>query len=192
MRSSFLPKSLLLLWVTTTFGNVAMAEPAPGEIVSSFYESYLDYLGNTSRGNRPALAFSRDFRELIEENERVCKEFATGVCGFGADGDIYLDSQEYEQGLTLQSSGFRRSEEVKGVVTVSLNVYPSISTSDGFYNKQVTFKFVLEGGAWVVDDILYADQVSSRVRIREENELYRKNPDPDSPHVTQKRGTDVR
>lgn len=191
MRSSFLPKSLLVLSVTLTLGGVAMAEPMPGEIVRSFYQTYLDHLGNTSSGNKPALAFSRDFRESIEENENVCREFATGVCGFGADGDIYLDSQEYEQGLTLQSSGFRSSEDVEGVVTVSLNVYPTVSTPDGFYNKRVTFKLIREGGAWVVDDILDTDQESWRERIREENEFYRKNPDPDSPHVKQKRGTDA-
>ena len=191
MRSSLLPTSLLVPLVALTLNNVASAGPMPEEVIRSFYESYLRTLSNPSGGDRKALGFSEDLRKAIEENRNVCEKYATGVCGFGADGDIYLDSQEYEQGLTLISSGFRIAEEVEGLITVSLNVYPSVSTADHFYEKQVTFKMILEGEGWVVDDILYADHVSSKLRMREENEFYKSNPDPDSPYVKQKRGTDA-
>ena len=191
MRSLFLQRSLFVLLATLGLYNDAIAEPIPAEIIRSFYTSYLESLKNASIKNRPDLVFSSDFKKSLQENKTVCEEYATGVCGFGADGDIYLDSQEYEQGLTLTSSGFRASDSVEGEVSVSLNVYPSVSTSDGYYEKEITFKFVLEHGAWVVDDILYADHISSKVRMREEIEFYRKNPDPDSPAAKERPRAEV-
>lgn len=180
MRRSVVRK-LLLVWIgALAVAEIGMAVSMPAEVIRSFYASYLEYLSRPGERNKPTLPMSADLMKSIADNDRVCKEYATGVCGFGADGDIYLDSQEHEHGLSIKSSGFRMSIEGEGVVTVSLNVYPSVATDDAFYDKRVTFKMILEGGAWVVDDILYADQVSSKVRMRKENDFYIENPDPDS------------
>lgn len=180
MLSSFL-RPLLLIWsLTLCLGLGARDLSSPEEVVRSFYASYLENLGNPSLRSKPALSFSKEFQDAIEENHRVCEEFATGVCGFGADGDIYLDSQEYENGLTLANSGLRISASVDGLVTVRLNVYPSIKAPDGYYEKVVSLKLIVENGKWVVDDLSYADGVSWKVRMDQENDFYRKTPDLDS------------
>jgi len=164
-------------------GVVGLALTPPEEVVRSFYETYLEKLGNPAVIPKPNMPFSAEFQNAIEEHERVCKLYASGICGFGANGDIYLDSQEYEKGLTLINSGFQVSQGEDGVVTVKLNVYPSISTKDGYYDRQVSLKLIFESGAWVVDDLWYADRVSWKVRMRQENEAYSNNPDPDSVYM---------
>jgi hypothetical protein len=162
---------------------VGFALSPPEEVVQSFYESYLEKLGDPAVKPKPNMPFSVEFQSAIEEHERVCKLYASGICGFGANGDIYLDSQEYEKGLTLSNAGFHVSEGPEGIVTVKLNVYPSISTKDGYYDRVVSLKLIFESGEWVVDDLWYADRVSWKVRMHQENEAYLKNPDPDSAYV---------
>jgi hypothetical protein len=186
MRISLLGRSLLVLLLSLCRVTVGLALTPPEEVVRTFYETYLDNLGNPAVKPKPDMPFSVEFRNAIEEHEKVCKLYASGICGFGANGDIYLDSQEYETGLTLINSGFHVAQGADGVVTVKLNVYPSIPTKDGYYDRQVSLKFILESGAWVVDDLWYADRVSWKVRMRQENEAYLKNPDPDSVYMKRK------
>lgn len=136
------------------------------DTVENFYRKYL------SPGKKPQIEISKSFRKLTRENEKVCKEKAgTDICGWGADGDIYLNAQEYDPKLTFDSSGATVTEAEIGTVRVKLNVYPSLGKA---YDREITFRMIEEGGRWVVDDIVYAGGDSSRKHIREETDLFRK------------------
>ena len=62
------------------------------EVIETFYKSYLTRPFDTkAKPSAPKLRFSKSFNELLKVNEKVCKEKAgTDICGWGADGDVYL------------------------------------------------------------------------------------------------------
>lgn len=169
--------------------NAGQAEARPAEVVAAFYRDYLDHLGKR-REAKPELRYSQGFAGAVAENHATCERYADGVCGFGADGDVYLDSQEYEAGISWSSAGVRVVEQPRGTVVVSLNVYPSLAQHRDYYDKRISFRMTFEDGEWVVDDILYADGVSSRQRMQDENAHYRANPDPGSRHLREKPAAD--
>ncbi len=107
-------------------------------------------------------------QNLIEKNKEVCKRKAgTDICGFGADEDIYLDSQERDPKLTFKTAHFSASESKSGEVEVHFNVYPSIKDKGGYYKRKIVFKMMKEADRWVVDDIFYGGK-SARKQIADE------------------------
>lgn len=158
----------LLLLALIAHGAMA-AEPGARQTVERFYQGYLGFAG-TAANRQLALGYSESMRELLAENARICERAADGPCGWGADGDPYLDSQESQPDLSFESSGFRALESSAGEVTVSFNVYPSQTDAVDFYQKTFTYRLVLEGDQWVVDDIVYPTGSSARAIIKQENQ----------------------
>ena len=166
----------------------ALAFAADGTAVESVTEFYKRYLGPNQDvilqdGQRPQIRLSAAFQQAVEENRRICAANSTGVCGWGADGDEYLDTQETDPYLSYESSGIQIQSLPGDTVQVRLNVYPSETESAAFYTKVITYKMIREGDAWAVDDITYTNGHSARKMIREETEFVRANPDPDAPEA---------
>ncbi|HNW45768.1 MAG TPA: hypothetical protein PKI19_14815, partial [Elusimicrobiales bacterium] len=141
-------------------------------VIEDFYKAYL------SRPAGPAkpmdLPFSRSFLELKKNNSAACAAYAgTDICGWGADGDIYLDTQEYDPGLNYKNSGFKAVEAKPGVIDVAFNVYPGEKKQPAYYDKKLRYLLVKEGGAWVVDDLLAAGR-SARAAMLDEIAFYTK------------------
>lgn len=154
----------------------------PSDVVRDFYVKYLDYDHmSADKKSRPDISKSKSFDAAIEENAKICQRNATGVCGWGVDGDPYLGgAQEIDPDLNAVNSGLTVMDVEKGYVQVKLNVYPSIGDADDYYQEIMVYKMVLEDGSWVVDDIS-TDGKSDREAMLEQNAYYLQNPDPDSP-----------
>jgi hypothetical protein len=147
---------------------------SPRHEILAFYRAYLPLVGKPEV-KKPALPLSKSFSGLIQENEKICREKAgTDVCGWGADGDVYLNAQEYEAGLDEKRARLKVTEPSPGQVRVKLNVYPALKDSGTHYDREITYQMIRERGRWVVDDILYG-KVSSRKTIREETDSYLKS-----------------
>jgi hypothetical protein len=154
-------------------GLALAGPPTPKSTVESFYRAYLPTL-SSPKAKPPKLAHSRSLLELIRRNDEVCREKAgTDVCGWGADGDVYLDAQEYDPKLTYKKSGAIVTEESPGKVRIRLNVYPSLKNAGKAYERDILFVLIREGGVWVVDDIVYGGSPdSARKQIQKEIEAY--------------------
>lgn len=155
---------------------------APADVVRAFYTSYLDYDYRRDLGKpEPDMPKSESFTAAIKENSEICSQHATGICGWGGNGDPYLaGAQETDPDLNSINSGLVVKEIKSGYVQVQLNVYPSISDAEGYYQITMVYKMVWENGLWVADDI-GQDGKSDRKAMLEENAHYLQNPDPDSP-----------
>lgn len=151
--------------LTSNLNGESASESAAAETISHFYRGYLALLGEPHEA-RPELQYSAALSQQIAENLELCKRYADGICGFGSDGDPYLDGQEYEVPLDFQSSNLQVREEHPGWVEVSLNIYPS--AEDSFYDRRIAYQMIRQAGTWVVDDIFYSG-VSVRQRIDDEN-----------------------
>lgn len=160
---------LLTLLTLLAFPALSEAESSPVDTVSKFYSDYLAYSHQEMpNGPRPKMEFSRDFSSVVNHSNVTCKKVADYPCGWGADGDEYLDSQEIDPILTYQNSGIVVSETTPGIVNVKLNVYPSIKNAGNYYLKSITYKMVQESGRWVVDDVIYTDGKSTKQVLAEE------------------------
>lgn len=160
------------------------------KIIKDFYRSYLDYhLHKTPDTKLPRLKFSNAFLADIEKNYAICSEYATGVCGWNASGDEYLNTQETDPKLSYENSAIGFTEITGNIIQVSLNVFPS--AKDAYYDKIIRFKMIQENNIWVVDDIAYDEKNESSMReyIRHENAEYLANPDADSKAMKKQRNT---
>jgi hypothetical protein len=146
------------------------------DIIESFYKAYLnaDFVGSTKL---PALEFSKSFNRLVEKNTKICVEKAsTDICGWGADNNIYFDAQEYDP-ENYKKAGLMVKDNGSGKILVKMNIYPSAkkpeALNDPYYDRSFTFRMVLEGGSWVVDDIQYNKNDTARRRIQREINYYK-------------------
>jgi hypothetical protein len=151
------------------------------QTIDNFYKKLLNYNNHeTPNVPRPKLKFSKSFSSEIEKNKEICKNFATGICGWAADSDEYLNTQETDPLLNYENSGIKLKEVSPNTIEVKLNVYPSEKRDKNYYNRTITFKMIKEGEVWVADDILYGEGDSSRQDMEKENVEYISHPDPDS------------
>ena len=144
------------------------------DMIQKFYQSYMDFK-KTKNNKPPQLPFSKSFRELIKKNEKLCKLKAKGeICGFGADADIYLETQDTDDKFNFKTSKFRIFEAEPGDVDVYFDVEPSLNKPVGTNDKKIHFKMIEENGKWVVDEIIY-DKTSARQSIETEMLILQKN-----------------
>ena len=162
---------MLMRLLFLTFAQAASG-PSAKNTIEKFYRSYLDTPSITAK--KPSPSFSPSFRALLKKDEETCKKYAgSDICGWGADGNVYLDAQEYDPHLTYRSSGIEITEAEPGKVKVNLNVYPSLKGANDSYKRSLVFVMVKTKGAWAVDDIL-SHGSSARKEMQEEIELYSK------------------
>ena len=161
----------LLLFVIFVSPYLAYSrEQSAKEFIHNFYDSYLK---TANQNKKPHLPFSKSFQTLLDKNRKVCKEKAgTDICGFGADGDIYLNAQETDPKRTFKNSGISISEPSTGTISVKLDVYPGAKKPE-FYTRNIGYKLVKQKNKWAVDDILYEGK-SARKTIEDEIAFYTK------------------
>lgn len=174
--------ALLALTLAAALGGAALwtrfrspAGPATAaETIERFYRDYFrHYQADPRRDTKaPTPPLSRSFITSLEENARVCAlKAGTDVCGWGADGDVYFDSQEYDPALTYENSRLKISEPDPGEVAATFNVYPSLTNAGTFYDRTLVFKMVREADKWVVDDLLVGGK-SRRHEMEEETRAF--------------------
>ena len=144
----------------------------PKSIIEEFYKEYLNSKKN-QKTLKPSLAFSKSLKDLVSRNSQLCHQKApTDICGWGADEDVYLETQEVDPQLNYDNSGFKIFEIEPENIRVTFNVYPSVKdTGDHYYLKNILFLMLKEAGAWVVDDIYYDGTAKSSVRQRLSSEM---------------------
>lgn len=181
MRIPKIFNSLIILVAICANLSVAQAadQSAAVNTVQDFYKRYLasDFSKMPTKA-RPKIALSKAFAKEIKRSDVDCKKYGEGPCGWGADGDEYLDAQEIAPDLSYSNSGISIKEISLGTVQVKLNVYPSEKSAGDYYNKTITYKIIVENGKYLVDDMAYSDGISARQRLAEERAYIRANPAP--------------
>ena len=190
MRSFFTCLALSSLMLFPLQGS---ADPLTAkETIEKFYRAYIAEVVK-QRPLNLNLPFSRALNAEINQSDSVCKKYADGPCGWGADNDPYLNTQEKDSTLTYQNSGIKITELKPGTVQVTLNVYPSDRDNPKYYDKKLVYKMIQENNQWVVDDLLYwgtittrksrdyvtspEHLISSRKEMRDEMKFYKEHPD---------------
>lgn len=138
---------------------------SPVNTLTVFYEAYLNK-------TKTPILFSKELASLVSENSKVCRKYSRGdeMCGFGVNGDIFLDSQEIDPKLNFKKSQFKATLTKPEYVDVSFNVMPDYKDSNA-YVRTLQFKVIQVEKLWQVDDIVYPDSKppSMRKAITEEN-----------------------
>lgn len=120
--------------------------------VSGFYQRYLaDFAKDAAT---PDIAMSKAFQAEIQKSEQACQTVDGEPCGWGAEANPYLNSQDYDENLNYTNAGISFKETAPNTVRVDLNVAPSDPEGG---KTTIVFKMVQENGQWVADDILYPD-----------------------------------
>jgi len=163
---------IALLFVISTTTAFAADQKSAVETVQDFYKQYLiavfsKPLDVPRPENRPEIAFSKAFAAEMEESDKLCKSHVDPiVCGWGADGDVYLDTQESDPALSYENSGMRVREISPNIVEVKFNLFPFDEDAEGYYNRTIIYHMVLEEGSFVVDNIVYKGHKPESMRER--------------------------
>jgi hypothetical protein len=159
---------LLCFYSLTAFADSRTNNPK--EIITHFYQSYFLSLQAKHEQSTPKLDFSTSFKKLLESNKKLCLSFADEICGWGADGDVYLNAQDYDDSLTIENSHFKISEVSHNLFKVSFNLFPFDKTVQS-NDRIILYKMIYEQNNWVIDDIIYDKNNSARKQIKNENNL---------------------
>jgi hypothetical protein len=164
--------STSLLFLFTLFlTTYASADTESAEkTIYNFYNSYFSDLNKKDNASSIELPYSTSFNKLISHNKELCNSFPDEICGWGADGDVYLDAQDYDEKLSIENSQFKINESPSNTINVSFYLFPSEKSAQD-NQRHISFKMVYEHNKWVVDDIIYNRDTSSREQINNENKL---------------------
>ncbi|MYM26392.1 hypothetical protein GTP46_27555 [Duganella sp. FT135W] len=140
------------------------------ELITSFYKDHLARPETRQASQLPAGSFySTELEALVDANLQLCDSLSRGddICGYGADGDVFLDTQEVSPTLDFERSHFNVVRSGENTVEASFNIYPDMGSA---YDRHIRYVLVQEDSGWRVDDMLYADGRSMRQELQRENE----------------------
>ena len=114
----------------------------------------------------------------MDENYRVCQNYATSVCGWNGEGYPYLLAIEPDGALSFENTQTQIAVISPDLIQVRLNPNPASKPDDKSNISVISYKMLQEDGVWVVDDIFYGEELMSvRENIKSENAGYIANPD---------------
>ncbi len=133
----------------------------PKDLITHFYE---DYFTNPKETEAP---LSKALANLNQETDQLCQQKAQGeVCGWNANGDPYLDAQDFSDKLNLKTSQLK-VETLRGSrVKARFNIFPDLAHKNQ-YQREITYRVIKENGHWVIDDIFYPNNRSARKSMLE-------------------------
>ena len=183
LRSTFICLLLFVLF------SCSFSKDNPILFVTNFYKAYIDtYLVNTRifnlRHNNVTTKaeaestkveffllshpfFSKSVSRLLDSNHIICSQYANGdICGFSADGNLFLNSQEWSDSLSFKASRFKAIIISPNIVEASFNIWPGFNWANNVsqcnsdtnsFHRKIRFVVIKENGMWRVDDIYYPD-----------------------------------
>lgn len=139
------------------------------DLITNFYKDHLARPETRQASQLPSGSFfSRDLEALVDANLQLCDSLSRGddVCGYGADGDVFLDAQEVAPTLDFERAHFKVERAGDNVVEASFNIHPDMGSA---YDRRIRFVLVDETDGWRVDDMLYSQGRSMRQELQKEN-----------------------
>jgi len=139
------------------------------DLITDFYRDHLARPDQRQPSQVPPGFYSKDLEALVDVNNQLCYSLSRSddICGYGADGDVFLDAQEVSPSLDFDRSSFRISRVDDNVVEATFNVYPDMGTA---YDRQIRYVLVQEDEGWRVNDMLFSQNRSMRVELQQEND----------------------
>lgn len=153
---------------TTTPAATETPPPSALQTVSEFYHQYLN---PNTRNKRLDLPYSQSLQRDIAVNTAICKKFADGPCGWGADRNLYLDAQESDPKLNDTNANLHFTAKPGNIIEVSFDLFPFEKPKEQDH-RVMQLKMVYENQAWVLDDVIFEYTGSERKNMQEENTYY--------------------
>lgn len=135
------------------------------DLITNFYKDHLARPETRQASQLPSGSFfSKDLEALVDANLQLCDSLSRGddVCGYGADGDVFLDAQEVAPTLDFERAHFRVERAGENIIEASFNIHPDMGSA---YDRRIRFVLVDETDGWRVDDMLYSQGRSMRQEL---------------------------
>ena len=145
--------------------------------ITRFYRCYLDYQKLKHPKEQSAEKFclsqyplfSQDAQKLLNANQEACLPFKGEVCGFGANADMFLDAQDFDDKLNFKNSGFKAHQVSKDTVEVEFLLFPNRAADKEA--RRIQFQMTKDRTGWRVNDIIYKNGNETSMRKLIENEM---------------------
>lgn len=144
------------------------------QFLAHFYKTYLSRPASADFDLPPGSFYSQRAETLIAMNRQLCTTLSRSddICGYGADGDVFLNAQEIATDLNFKTSKFKAIPSGNNTIDVSFTVWPGNGVR---YDRQLRYVLVKEPGGWRVDDVFFGtgggfrETESMRHQISQEN-----------------------
>ncbi len=140
------------------------------DLITNFYKDHLARPETRQASQLPSGSFfSKELEALVDANLQLCDSLSRGddLCGYGADGDVFLDAQEVPPTLDFERAHFKVTRVGDNLIEASFNINPDMGSA---YARQIRFVLVDEEAGWRVDDMLYGQGRSMRQELQKENQ----------------------
>lgn len=140
------------------------------DLITDFYKDHLARPESRQASQLPTGSFySQELEALVDANLQLCDSLSRGddICGYGADGDVFLDTQEVPPSLDFDRAHFRITRAGENIVEASFNVYPDMGDA---YARQIRYLLVEQDSGWRVDDVMYGNGRTMRQELQQEND----------------------
>jgi hypothetical protein len=140
------------------------------DLITNFYRDHLSRPDKRQASQVPTGSFyTKELEALVDANLQLCDSLSRGddICGYGADGDVFLDAQEVPPSLDFERSHFSVERVGDQLVEATFNINPDMGAA---HERHIRFVLVDEDPGWRVDDMLYGEGRSMRQEIARENQ----------------------
>jgi hypothetical protein len=172
-KKSLLPLGMVLfvLAIAALLADKSWSEKQQQlDLITNFYKDHLARPESRQASQLPPGSFySKELEALVDANLQLCDSLSRGddICGYGADGDVFLDTQEVSPSLDFERAHFNVTRSGENTVDAGFNVYPDMGAA---YERHIRYVLVKEESGWRVDDMLYGEGRSMRQELQQENE----------------------
>jgi hypothetical protein len=101
---------LFVLAIAALLADKSWSEKQQLDLITSFYKDHLARPESRQASQLPTGSFfSKELEALVDANLQLCDSLSRGddICGYGADGDVFLDTQEVPPTLDFERAQFK-------------------------------------------------------------------------------------
>lgn len=149
-----------IFFLSILFPSLLYATSDQQAQIKTVTEFYTQYLNQEYEQGWPSI-FSSRLKKALDENIEDCRKFVRNgdMCGYTADGDLLLNSQDYSEHLKFANSKFLAISKPNNQLVVSFVLFPEEGEEDEG-NREINFTMAKENNQWKIDDIESSAYVS--------------------------------
>lgn len=172
MKNIFKLTSLICILFSTSLQATAQTSTDQQQQIQAVTDYYKKYLNREIEDGWPSI-FSSRLQKALDDNIEDCRKYVRNgnICGYSADGDLLLRSQDSSEKLNFDTSKFIATSQSNNQVKVNFILFPEYPDDAG--DRELIFNMAKENNQWKIDDIeslAYTSMDSEKASLIEYNQ----------------------
>lgn len=163
---------ICILFFTSIQATATQTTTDQQQQIQAVTDYYKKYLNRDIEDGWPSI-FSSRLQKALDDNIEDCRKYVRNgnICGYSADGDLLLASQDSSEKLNFSTSKFSAVAQNNNQVKVRFILFPEYPDDAG--DRELNFNMAKENNEWKIDDIessAYVSMDSEKTALIEYNQ----------------------